>query len=663
MTGQIVGDTEWNGLPMPRRLWAILAVTFGVALSVLDGTIANVALPTIAHELGVSSADSIWVVNAYQLAIVVSLLSFSTLGDVVGYRRIYIGGLVFFTLSSVGCAFAGSLEMLIAMRVIQGFGGAAVVSINTSIIRIIYPRDQLGRGMGINATVVAIASVAGPTLAAAILSMASWHWLFAINIPIGIAAVWLSMRFLPYNPVRLSDRRFDWRDGVMNALTFGLLIASVEGFSHGLDPRIVACGASAFCVVGYLFVRSQLRKPYPLLPFDLLRIPIFSLSVFTSICSFVAQMLALVALPFFLQKELGYSDVQTGLLLTAWPAVIVVVAPVAGLLVERVHAGVLGGDHLAAGGVRCGLRVVPIAQQQHPHRFGARLPQRFGQRDARHGAAHRSDDRRGAHGALFPPLSVEQYASGALCLGGVGTGRRVGQQHPHFASVARVAASCERGLKSCLLVDQQHENSSGGITPFEPYARVADALRRVAVGAESRHGARGAESRVACDVLRPCDLLDAPLGVGLCIDDFVATGQQHYAARPEDHGCGAVAHHVDPIERSAERDGVDARHEKVGEQSFAPYFELFGSRQGGIESVDEFIAAAVAQLFDDPCGAQRHRIAVRDRPRCAAGDLVAQPPARFGQVGDAHGFETVAAELSGAGGEARREVGCFVLHD
>ena len=197
--------------------------------------------------------------------------------------------------------------------------------------------------MGINATVVAIASVAGPTLAAAILSMASWHWLFAINIPIGIAAVWLSMRFLPYNPVRLSDRRFDWRDGVMNALTFGLLIASVEGFSHGLDPRIVACGVSAFCVVGYLFVRSQLRKPYPLLPFDLLRIPIFSLSVFTSICSFVAQMLALVALPFFLQKELGYSDVQTGLLLTAWPAVIVVVAPVAGLLVERVHAGVLGG--------------------------------------------------------------------------------------------------------------------------------------------------------------------------------------------------------------------------------------------------------------------------------------------------------------------------------
>ena len=347
MTGQIVGDTEWNGLPMPHRLWAILAVTFGVALSVLDGTIANVALPTMARILGISSANSIWIVNAYQLAIVVSLLSFSALGDVIGYRKVYIGGLIVFIIASLGCTLSNSLATLVTARVCQGFGGAAVMSINTSIIRIIYPRDQLGRGMGINATVVAIASVAGPTLAAAILSMASWHWLFAINIPIGIAAIWLSARFLPHNPVQLSDRRFDWRDGVMNALTFGLLIASVEGFSHGLDPRVVACGAAAFCVVGYLFVRSQLRKPFPLLPFDLLRIPIFSLSIFTSICSFVAQMLAMVALPFFLQKELGYSDVQTGLLLTAWPAVIVVVAPVAGMLVERVHAGILGGIGLA----------------------------------------------------------------------------------------------------------------------------------------------------------------------------------------------------------------------------------------------------------------------------------------------------------------------------
>ena len=333
---------------MPRRLGAILAVAFGVSLSVIDGTIANVALPTIGQKLGISSADSIWIVNAYQLAIMVSLLSFSALGDVVGYRKVYIGGLMLFTVASVGCSLSGSLQTLVLARVMQGFGAAAITSVNTTLIRFIYPKARLGRGMGINATVVAVSSVAGPTLAAGILSVADWPWLFAVNIPMGLIALSLSRRFLPENPVRVREHRFDWRDAVMNALTFGLLMASVEGFSHGLDPRLLSLGVAALIVVGFFFIRSQLREPYPILPFDLLRIPIFSVSVATSICSFLGQMLAMVALPFYLQEVCGYDDVATGLLLTAWPAVIMVVAPAAGMLVERVHAGILGGTGLAA---------------------------------------------------------------------------------------------------------------------------------------------------------------------------------------------------------------------------------------------------------------------------------------------------------------------------
>lgn len=351
---------------MPRRIWAILAVAFGVSLSVIDSTIANVALPTISRALGISSADSIWVVNAYQLAIVVSLLSFSALGDLVGYRKIYIGGLALFTAASVGCALSQSLGALVAGRVLQGFGAAAVTSVNTTLIRIIYPRNRLGRGMGINATVVAVSSVAGPTLAAGVLSAAEWPWLFAVNIPVGLVALALSRRFLPANPVRVRDRRFDWRDAAMNALVFGLLMASVEGFSHGLDPRIVALGAAVLVPVGFVFIRRQLREPYPILPFDLLRIPIFSVSVLTSICSFLAQMLAMVALPFYLQHACGYDDVATGLLLTAWPAVIMVVAPVAGLLVERVHAGLLSGTGLAA--MAAGLLLLAFLPE-HPTDF------------------------------------------------------------------------------------------------------------------------------------------------------------------------------------------------------------------------------------------------------------------------------------------------------
>ena len=278
-----------DGLPMPQRLGAILAVAFGVSLSVIDGTVANVALPTIGQQLGISAADSIWIVNAYQLAIMVSLLSLSALGDVVGYRKVYIGGLMLFTVASVGCSLSGSLQALVLARVMQGFG---------------------------------------------------------VNVPIGLAAMALSRRFLPENPVRVREHRFDWRDAVMNALTFGLMMASVEGFSHGLDPRVLSLGVAALIVVGFFFIRGQLREPYPILPFDLLRIPIFSVSVATSVCSFLGQMLAMVALPFYLQQACGYNDVETGLLLTAWPAVIMVVAPAAGLLVERIHAGLLGGTGL-----------------------------------------------------------------------------------------------------------------------------------------------------------------------------------------------------------------------------------------------------------------------------------------------------------------------------
>ena len=257
-------------------------------------------------------------------------------------------GVGLFTLASGVCALAGSFAALVAARVLQGIGAAAVTSINTTLIRFIYPRAQLGRGMGINATVVAVSSVAGPALAAAILSVGPWPWLFAVNLPVGCVALWLSSRFLPRNPVQAVGHKPRWRDMAMNALTFGLLIASVEGCSHGVDGRLLAAGAAALPVVGFFFVRSQLRDPKPLLPIDLLRIPIFSVSVLTSVCSYLAQMLSMVALPFFLQRTFGYNDVSTGLLLTAWPAVIMVAAPVAGVLVGRIHAGALGGTGLAA---------------------------------------------------------------------------------------------------------------------------------------------------------------------------------------------------------------------------------------------------------------------------------------------------------------------------
>ena len=346
-----------DGVPLPQRYGAILTIVLGLTMAVLDGAIANVALPTIASDLNASPAASIWIVNAYQIAIVIALLPLSFLGDMVGYRRIYKIGLVVFIFTSLACALSRSLEMLTFARVAQGLGGAALMSVNTALIRLIYPQRFLGRGMGINSFVVAVSSAAGPTIAAAILSLASWQWLFLINVPLGIVAFVLAMRFLPPNSARSKIIRFDLPSAIMNALTFGLLITALSGFAQGQSTQLVLAEIAAMLVVGFFFVRRQLTMPVPLLPVDLLRIPLFSLSICTSICSFCAQMLAMVSLPFFLQSMMGRSEVETGLLLTPWPLATMVMAPLAGYLIEKCHAGLLGAIGLLI--MACGLALLP----------------------------------------------------------------------------------------------------------------------------------------------------------------------------------------------------------------------------------------------------------------------------------------------------------------
>ena len=334
---------ENDGLPLSKCYWAILATALGVGISVIDVTIANVALPTIACDLGTSPSATIWIVNAYQIAITISLLSFSSLGDIYGYRRIYLSGVLLFSITSGICTCADSFWMLTAARILQGFGAAAITSVNTALLQIIYPKRFLGRGMGINALVIAISTAAGPTIASIILSLGSWHCFFAINIPIGIAALVIGLIYLPDNPVKLTGRRFDKFSCLMNAVTFGLLIFSLEGITHKENTTLIIVGVFALLTIGYFFVRRQLRQQFPLLPVDLMRIPIFSMSIGTSICSFTGQMLAMISLPFFLQGTLGHSDVTTGLLLTPWPIATMIMAPLAGRLVERIHAGILGG--------------------------------------------------------------------------------------------------------------------------------------------------------------------------------------------------------------------------------------------------------------------------------------------------------------------------------
>lgn len=331
-----------DGIPQPKRNWAMAVIALGMTMAVLDGAIANVALPTIAHDLHVNAASSIWIVNAFQLAMTISLLAFSSLGDLWGYKRVYTVGLAMFTITSLICALSDSFVTLVVARGLQGFSAAAITSVNTAVLRIIYPARLLPRGMGINGLIIAVAAAAGPTVAAAVLAVANWPWLFAINVPIGIAAFAMALKFLPQNPVKVAGQKFDVTSAIMNALTFGLLIVVIDGFAHDIHWYILVPGFAVMLFIGWFFIRRQISHPYPLLPVDLMHNRIFTLSLVTSVCSFVAQMLALVSIPFFFQRVLHLSEVATGLLLTPWPLATMITAPLAGKLMDRFNAGILG---------------------------------------------------------------------------------------------------------------------------------------------------------------------------------------------------------------------------------------------------------------------------------------------------------------------------------
>ncbi|WP_278488085.1 MFS transporter [Achromobacter insolitus] len=333
------------GLPAAERPGALLAVMLALCMASLDTAIANTALPTIARDLQASDAGSIWIVSGYQLAMVAGLLPAAALGEILGHRRVYIVGLATFILSSLASGLAPSLPALVTARVLQGLGAAGVMSVNGALLRFIYPSRLLGRGLGLNAMVVGISFAAGPTVASAILLLGSWHWLFLINVPIGLLAFALGLRKLP-ETVR-APHRFDGLAAALCALTLGLFVLGSNELAHAAPLTRVALEWGVAAASLWLLMRRQADHPAPILAVDLLRRPLFALSAATAVCAFAAQALAFVSLPFLLQAMLGYSQVETGFLITPWPVVVAIMAPIAGRLSDRYAAGALGGVGLA----------------------------------------------------------------------------------------------------------------------------------------------------------------------------------------------------------------------------------------------------------------------------------------------------------------------------
>ncbi len=336
-----------DGMPpgLPRTL-AVATITIGLAMSVLSNSMTNLALPYIAHDLGISASSSIWIVNAYQIALMIALLPVAAFADIVGYRHVYRFGLGFFCVASLGCVLAPSLPWLIAARTVQGIAGSAIMGIQPALVRAIYPRDMLGRGLGFNTTVVATSMAAGPSIGAALLSLWSWPLLFGVYIPLGVISFALAERYLPHT--KHVHRPFDIVSGLLSGVTFGLLIFGIDGLAHGHAWQIIAAELGGTVVLGSLFIWRQSRLEHPMMPIDVFKRPIFALSISTATCTFTAQGLAFVSLPFFFHTVLGRDATDTGILLTAWPLALAGIAPIAGRLADRHHAGILGAIGLTS---------------------------------------------------------------------------------------------------------------------------------------------------------------------------------------------------------------------------------------------------------------------------------------------------------------------------
>ncbi|MFT9387862.1 MFS transporter [Acetobacter sp.] len=349
-------DTDVRG---QVRYSAVVPLFMAVLLSVLDYAVANIALPTISGALSVTQAESVWVVNAYQLANAMLLLPLAAWADRLGSARLCQAGLVVIMLGSALCATTSSFGMLVFARIIQGAGGACVMSVSAALVRSVYPPALLGRGLALNALVTALGFAISPAVASVILSVASWRWLFLFNLPYGVLTLALALRFFPATPVHANTIKP--LPVVLNLLFFGGVLVGADLLAHGNAPLAgwgTLLGGVA-CLLALLHVQREAQTP--LLPVDLLVKWPFGLAFTVCFMGYMAANFFMVSIPFALTGIFGRTAVQSGFIIMFWPAGMVAAGPLVGRLSDRVPAAVLSTCGLVVVGVGyLLLRMTPI---------------------------------------------------------------------------------------------------------------------------------------------------------------------------------------------------------------------------------------------------------------------------------------------------------------
>jgi EmrB/QacA subfamily drug resistance transporter len=314
----------------------MLAVGVGVFMAALDGSIVNIAMPTLEKALNTEFAVVQWVILSYLLTVTTLLLGIGRLADIVGKKQIYLAGFVIFTIGSALCALAPSVGWLIGFRVLQAIGAAMIMSLGPAITTEGFPSNERGKALGIVGLAVSAGIITGPALGGLLLDQLSWHWIFLLNVPVGIVSIWISARYVPAT-VPPGGQRFDYGGALtlffsLLALLLALTFGQEMGFLH---PWILLLLAGWLLLLA-LFILIERRVSQPMLDLQLFQSSIFSVGLLSGLVSFILVAGVLFLMPFYLEYVLGYQPLIAGQLLAILPLMLGITAPVAGWLSDRV---------------------------------------------------------------------------------------------------------------------------------------------------------------------------------------------------------------------------------------------------------------------------------------------------------------------------------------
>jgi EmrB/QacA subfamily drug resistance transporter len=335
-----------------KKWWTLGAVAFGLFMIMLDNTIVNVALPAIEHSLHMSIASLEWIVTAYALTFAALLITGGKLGDMFGRRRMFIVGLVVFTLASLACGLAPSAGFLIGARAVQGIGAALMNPATLSIITATFPPKERGQAIGIWAGVSALALAIGPLLGGLIVDNINWHWIFYVNVPVGIVGIVVSYFFITESRDTTHEQSIDLPGLVTSgASLLALSYALIEGNRHGwTSPEILGLFAGAAVLLA-AFILLEMRQRLPMLDLSLFKIGSFVGANLVAMLVSLGMFGVFFFISLYVQNVLGYSPTKAGAIFLPMTILIILVAPIAGKLSDRIGSRWLMGAGMTIVGV------------------------------------------------------------------------------------------------------------------------------------------------------------------------------------------------------------------------------------------------------------------------------------------------------------------------